>query len=53
MLLSAQICQARKEVAQSLALKAVGRDDAPIKNTHRACEQIDYFALEQLNKPKP
>jgi hypothetical protein len=48
-LLSAQLCQARKEVAISLAFKTVGRKDGPIKNTERACEQIERFSATANN----
>jgi hypothetical protein len=51
-LLAEQLCQARKEVAISLAFKTVGRKDGPIKNTERACEQIDKFSkINQSDMP--
>jgi hypothetical protein len=48
-LLAEQLCQARKEVAISLAFKTVGRKDGPIKNTERACEQIERFSPTNSN----
>jgi hypothetical protein len=52
-LLSEQLCQARKEVAISLAFKTVGRKDGPIKNTERACEQIERFSETQTTTSPP